>query len=287
MNVEQPRQNMYRRIDSHQHFWNYSQEEYPWIQPDWKIRQSYLPDDLFPILQQNRIDGCIAVQARQTLEETQWLLSLAKQHDFIRGVVGWVDLRSPGLQEQLQSFHSETKLVGVRHVVQDEPDDNFMLGPDFLNGIAALEEFGLVYDILIFPKQLPATIELVRRFPNQTFVLDHLAKPLIKDQIHEPWATQIRELAKMNNVSCKISAMVTEADWFHWQPSDFTFYLDTIFDAFGEDRILYGSDWPVALLAGSYQQVYDLVHQHFKSLDESARAKLFGENATRIYRLLN
>jgi L-fuconolactonase len=276
---------MYRRIDAHQHFWNYSEAQYPWIQPDWKIRRNFLPGDLFPHLCENRIDGCIAVQARQTVEETRWLLSLARQHDFIRGVVGWVDLRSPDIHKQMLGFRSERKLVGVRHVVQDEPDDNFMLGREFLNGIASLQEFGLVYDILIFPQQLPAAIELVRRFPNQTFVLDHLAKPFIKKQDREPWASQIRELATFENVSCKISGMVTEADWLSWKPSDFAFYMDTVFQDFGEDRVLFGSDWPVALLAGSYWKAYELVFQHFLFLNDSARDKLFGENATRIYRL--
>jgi L-fuconolactonase len=276
---------MYRRIDAHQHFWNYSEAQYPWIQPDWKIRRSFLPGDLFPHLCENRIDGCIAVQARQTVEETRWLLSLARQHDFIRGVVGWVDLRSPDIHKQLSGFRSKRKLVGVRHVVQDEPDDNFMLGREFLNGIASLQEFGLVYDILIFPKQLPAAIELVRRFPNQTFVLDHLAKPFIKKQVREPWASQIRELAAFENVSCKISGMVTEADWLNWKPSDFAFYMDTVFQDFGENRVLYGSDWPVALLAGCYRKAYELVFQHFPFLNDSTLDKLFGENATRIYRL--
>lgn len=276
---------MYRRIDSHQHFWEYSEEQYPWIQPDWKIRRSFLPGDLQPHLRDAGLDGCIAVQARQTIEETRWLLSLAKSDDFIRGVVGWVDLRATDVRQQLLEFRDESKLVGVRHVVQDEPDDQFMLGEAFQRGIAALEEFGWVYDILIFPKQLPAAIELVRKFPKQIFVLDHLAKPFIKNQIHEPWATQIRELAKFPNVSCKVSAMVTEADWNNWKPADFAFYMDTVYSEFGEDRVLYGSDWPVALLAGTYRQVYDLAANHFKKLTPAAQAKLFGENATRIYRL--
>jgi L-fuconolactonase len=199
------------RVDAHQHFWKYDERQYPWIQQDWPIRKSFLPPDLKPLLQREKFDCCVAVQARQTFEETIWLLELAKEHAFIAGVVGWINLLADSLKAvpyQLERIERD-KLVGVRHVVQDEPNDEFMLRPDFLCGIGSLKNYDLAYDILIFPKQLPAAIELVRKFPDQRFVLDHIAKPLIRAGKMEPWRTQIAELAKSPNVFCKLSGMVT------------------------------------------------------------------------------
>jgi L-fuconolactonase len=200
-------------------------------------------------------------------------------------VVGWADLRSPLVEQQLSELSKHRRFVGVRHVVQDEPDERFMLAKDFLRGVGALKAFGLVYDILIYPKQLPAAIELAQRFPAQTFVLDHIAKPGIKDQIKSPWADQIRELAKSPNVYCKVSGMVTEAKWGAWKESDFTPFLDVIFEAFGADRVMYGSDWPVCLLSGSYEQVYRLAHSYLRKHAPKTESNFFGENAIKAYGL--
>jgi L-fuconolactonase len=271
------------RLDSHQHFWNYSAEQYAWIQPMWPIRRTFLPGDLAPLLSQTELDGCIAVQARQTLEESRWLLELADQSPIVKGVVGWVDLRSDKVEEQLAQFASHPKFVGVRHVVQDEPDDDFMVRPDFLRGISKLKQFKLRYDILIYPKQLPAAIKLVQQFPEQPFVLDHIAKPHIKDGTISPWREQILELAKTPNLLCKVSGMVTEAKWQGWRYDHFVPYLDAVSEAFGVDRLMYGSDWPVCLLAGSYPQVYSLTRRYFASQSEVAKAKIFGGNAARFY----
>ena len=273
------------RIDSHQHFWRYSPQEYPWIDPEWPIRRDYLPVDLEPELRRNQLEGCVAVQARQSLEETRWLLELAESAPFIKGVVGWVDLRSPGLESQLAEFAGKPKLAGVRHVVQDEPDDQFMLRKDFQRGIAKLREFELTYDILIYPRQVPAAIELARAFPEQPFVLDHLAKPQIRDRILLPWSTQIRSLAQCPNVMCKISGLVTEANWQGWQAEDFQPYLEIAFEAFGPDRLMFGSDWPVALLAADYEQVFNLVRDYLVRHNQEAEAKVFGLNAARFYDL--
>jgi len=274
------------KFDAHQHFWQYSAKEYGWIGPDMAVlKQHRLPEDLAPLLKAAGLDGTVAVQARQTLEETQWLLDLADQHEFIRGVVGWVDLRSPDLHAQLARFSVHSKFCGVRHVVQDEPDDQFVLRDDFLRGIAALAEFGLTYDILIFPRHLPVACELVARFPEQPFVLDHIAKPLIKDSVTEPWATGIRRLAAFANVVCKISGMITEADWRGWQPADFRPYLDVVFEAFGPGRIMFGSDWPVCMLAGNYAQVVGLVTEYVKQLSVDEQAAVWGTTAGQFYGL--
>jgi len=273
------------RLDSHQHFWRYSQQDYPWIDPKGPIRRDFLPVDLAPELKKANLDGCVAVQARQSLEETRWLLELAESNPFIKGVVGWVDLRSPCLEAHLAEFAPHPKFVGVRHVVQDEPDERFLLREDFQQGIAKLQGLGLTYDILIYPHQLPAAIELARAFSEQPFVLDHLAKPLIRDQVLSPWSEHIRRLADCPNVMCKVSGLVTEANWQRWQAADFRPYLEVVLDAFGPHRLMFGSDWPVALLAASYEQVYGLVCDHLAQYDKQAQAKVFGLNATHFYGL--
>jgi L-fuconolactonase len=273
------------RIDSHQHFWRYSAAEYPWIQEDWPIRRDFRPEDLAPELHACQLEGCIAVQARQSIEETRSLLALAERARIIKGVVGWVDLRSARLEEQLAELVSDAKLVGVRHVVQDEPDDEFMRRQDFQRGISKLQEFDLAYDILIFARQLPAAIELVRSFPNQPFVLDHLAKPLIGDRVISPWREHLHELAAFPNVMCKVSGLVTEARWDGWQESDFAPYLDTAFEAFGPERLMYGSDWPVALLAATYERAFALIRNYVDARAPDAAARIFGLNAARFYKL--
>lgn len=269
-------------VDAHQHFWRYDPAEYPWIATDWPIRRSFLPTDLKPLLDVAGVDACVAVQARQTLEETRWLLELAETHDFIAGVVGWVDLRSPSLD--LADLR-HPKLVGVRHVVQDEPDDRFLLREDFLRGLAQLAGHGLTYDLLVFPKQLPAAIEVARRFPELSFVLDHLAKPTIRDGVLRPWEAQIRELARCPNVSCKLSGLVTEARWRTWSAGDFRPYLDVAWEAFGEDRLMVGSDWPVCLLGGDYMDVVGLIKQYLQPFPTATWNKVMGGNARRFYSL--
>jgi L-fuconolactonase len=225
------------------------------------------------------------VQARQTLEETHWLLKLADSNPFIKGVVGWVDLRSPGLGTKLAEFAKHPKFVGVRHVVQDEPDDRFILGLDFKRGIGKLHSYGLTYDILIYPRQLPAAVELVRSFPEQPFVLDHMAKPLIRDRVLSPWSDHMRSLAKCPNVMCKVSGLVTEASWQVWQAADFKPFLDVAFEAFGPDRLMFGSDWPVALLSATYEKTFELVRDYAVQHGAGTEAKLFGLNAKRFYDL--
>ncbi len=272
-------------IDSHQHFWNYDEPQYPWIPKGSPLHRDWLPLDWQQAAEKVGVHGSVAVQARQTIEETRWLLALAEKFLSVRGVVGWLDLRSPEIEAQLTEFSQHPKFVGVRHVVQDEPDDNFMLRSDFVNGIARLKQFGLTYDILIFPKQLPAAIELVRRFPSQPFVLDHIAKPSIKDGVLSPWREQIRELAKAPNLFCKVSGLVTEAKFRAWANEDFRPYLDVVFDAFGEARLMFGSDWPVCLLSASYEEVFRIIDNYLQKFSGEARSKIFEENAAKFYGL--
>ena len=274
------------RIDSHQHFWIYDPNQYPWMTDELSaIRSNHLPEHLQVEFDRLGIDGSVAVQARQSLDESRWLLKMADESCLIKGVVGWVDLRSEHVEDQLAEFAEHPKFVGVRHVVQDEPDENFMLLPEFIRGISKLKSYDLSYDILVFPKQLPAAIELVKQFPDQPFVLDHLAKPLIKDKEISTWDEHIRELAQFSNLTCKVSGMITEANWTAWKTSDFTPYLDVVFEAFGEDRLMYGSDWPVCKLAGSYRQVYDLTDNYLSQFSPLAKEKFFGGVASEFYGL--
>ena len=271
------------KLDAHQHFWRYSATEYPWIPSGSALQRDWLPEDLAALQSPLGFEGSIAVQARQTLEETRWLLALADKHPRIKGVVGWVDLRSPGLPDQLKEFAAHPKFVGVRHVVQDEPDDRFMLGAEFLRGLGQLQPFGLAYDLLIFPKQLSAACEVVARFPEQRLVLDHIAKPAIKARQLEPWAAQIRELAQHPNVFCKLSGLVTEADHQHWREDDLLSYLDVVAEAFGPGRLMIGSDWPVCLLAASYERTMDVVLNWARNFSRTEQVEIFGGNCARFY----
>ena len=271
------------RLDAHQHFWSYDAAQYPWIPPGSPLHRSWLPDDLAALQRPLGFEGSIAVQARQVVGESDWLLGLADKHANVKGVVGWVDLRSDRVEADLARLAAHPKFVGVRHVVQEEPDDDFMLGKDFQRGIAKLSTFGLSYDILIYPKQLEAAIRLAENFPQQPFVLDHVAKPHIKDGAIEPWKSQLRRLAKLPHVHCKVSGMLTEADHKNWQAEQFRPYLDTVFEAFGPSRLMYGSDWPVCLFAGSYEQAFRLVDDYARGLTESEKAGLFGGNCARFY----
>lgn len=274
------------RIDAHQHFWRYDTDEYGWIDDSMaSLRRDFLPADLKPEMDRAGFDACIAVQARQTLEESNWLLSLAEANSFVAGVIGWVDLQANNVQDQLAELANNPKLLGVRHIVQGEPDDRFLLQPEFLRGIAALEEFNLTYDILIYTRHLPVAIEFVQRFPRQRFVLDHLAKPLIKTHTKQPWDSHIAELARFPNVFCKLSGMVTEADWSAWKPEHFTPHLDVALNAFGPERLMIGSDWPVCKLAASYSQVMGLVINFLDRYPREARESILGGTAQRFWRL--
>ena len=273
-------------IDAHQHFWVYDPREYDWIDDSMKLlRRDFLPAGLKPELDQAGFQGCVAVQARQTIEETRWLLELAASSPYILGVVGWVDLQSPQIRAQLQALAENPKLVGVRHVVQGEPDDRFLLRPEFLRGIAALEEFDLAYDILIFTRHLPVAAEFVRHFPRQRFVLDHLAKPPIKSGSLQPWASGIRELASFPNVFCKLSGLVTEADWQHWKPKDMAPYLDVAFECFGPERLMIGSDWPVCTVAAPYARTLALVIDYLGGHSGQEQEAILGGNAERFWKL--
>jgi L-fuconolactonase len=274
------------KIDSHQHFWRYDAVRDAWITDSMAVlKRDYLPEHLATELAANGIDTSIAVQADQSENETMFLLNLAEKNERIAGVVGWVDLSSPNVAERLEHFSHFPKLRGFRHVAQSEPDDRFLARETFVTGVAQLHSFGFTYDILIYPKQLPAALELASRLPQQSFVVDHLAKPEIKSANATPWAAQIKEIAQNKHVFCKLSGMVTEADWRHWKADDFKPYLDIVFDAFGANRLMFGSDWPVCLLAATYSQVKELVADYLKGFPESDRKKIFGANAARFYGL--
>ena len=274
------------RIDAHQHFWTYNARDYGWMGRGLEaLRRDCLPPDLAPLLEGAGIEGTVAVQARQTAQESDWLLALADQHPFIFGVVGWVDLCSARVEEDLARLARHRKFRGVRHILHDEPDDRFMLREDFRRGLGELQKFGLTYDLLLFPRHLPVACELVAGFPNQPFVLDHLAKPPIKDGRLEPWANDLRKLAAFPNVYCKISGMVTEADWQRWKAKDFAPYLDVVFECFGSGRLMVGSDWPVATLAASYAQVMHLTGDYIARLSSDEQAVVWGANAQRFYGL--
>jgi L-fuconolactonase len=274
------------KIDSHQHFWRYHPTRDAWITDAMSVlKRDFLPQELAEECAANGIAASIAVQANQSEAETLFLLDLAQDNSRIAGVVGWVDLTSARIDERLQFFSQDQKLRGFRHIAQAEPDDRFLMRPDFLRGVSRLREFGFTYDILIYPRQLPAAIELVSEFPEQRFALDHLAKPEIKTKDSAFWATHLRRIAECPNVFCKLSGLVTEADWRHWKPADFTPYLDVVFDAFGPDRLLFGSDWPVCLLAASYAQVKQIVEDSVRGFTIQQKENIFGGNAIQFYGL--
>jgi len=273
-------------IDAHQHFWQYDPEKHSWISDEMSVlKKDFLAKELWAEFEQNNISGSIAVQADQSEEETEFLLQLASENSFIKGVVGWVDLRSPNIEGRLEYFSSYPKLKGFRHVVQDEPDVNFMLGEAFQNGIAALQKHNFTYDILIFPTQLQAALQLVQKFPNQSFVIDHIAKPQIKSGNLSAWAKQMTSIAQYENVYCKVSGMVTEADWNKWEYQDFVPFLEVVFNAFGTDKIMFGSDFPVCLLAGSYKNVKGILYQYLQGFSEEEQLNVWSGNAQRFYKI--
>jgi L-fuconolactonase len=273
-------------IDSHQHFWKYNPAEYAWLdEPKSVIRKDFLPENLLPLLAPAGVDGVITVQARQSLDETNWLLGLAADHKFIRGVVGWVPLISEKIKNDLEAVGADPKLRGIRHVLESEADDQFMLRDDFNRGVALLKEFGLAYDLLVFARQLPQAIRLVDRHPEQIFVLDHIAKPSIKTAEREPWAKFIKELSRRTNVYCKVSGMVTEADWQSWTDAGLREYFDIVLEAFSPARLIAGSDWPVCLVACGYKRWWDIQRQWVAGLSETEREQFLGQNAIKAYNL--
>ena len=277
---------MSARIDSHQHFWRYDPREYDWIDERMgALKRDFLPADLSPLLAEAGFAACVAVQARPSLDETAWLLDLAARNPFVAGVVGWVDLCSPEAPAELERFGNHPRLVGVRHIVQGEPDDRFLLRPDFGRGIALLEEFGLAYDVLIYPRHLPVAVEFVRRFPRQRFVLDHLAKPEIARGEIRAWSRGIRDLAAAPNVFAKLSGLVTEADWKRWTPDETRPYLDVAFECFGPARLMIGSDWPVCTLAADYARTMALVTRYLEGRPEAERDAVLGGNAQAFWNL--
>jgi L-fucono-1,5-lactonase len=274
------------RIDTHQHFWFYDAGRHGWIDASMsRIRNDFLPQDLAPLLNDNNIDGCISVEAHSSEDETNFLLNLAQSNDFIKGIIGWVDLLSGNVQQRLKHFSSFEKFKGVRHAVQSEADINFMLRDDFQKGLSKLKEFDLIYEILIFPQYLPAAVACVKKHAEQKFILNHIAKPFIRDKKTEPWAQHIRDLAQNPNVFCKLSGMVTEADIAHWQEKDFRPYLDVVINAFGSSRVMFGSDWPVCLVAAEYQQVIHIVEDYISHFSEDEKKRIMGLNAVHFYNI--
>ena len=272
-------------IDSHVHFWKFNRTRDAWITDDMKVlQQDYLPEHFNLTLKRNEIDGVVAVQASQEEVETRFLCELAKTHPSIRGVVGWIDLQADNVEERLQHFSQYPEIKGYRHIVQGEPDD-FLLNVNFQRGIRALQPFNYTYDILIYPRQLPAAITFVEAFPDQRFVIDHCAKPVIRKKEIDNWASHMNTIAKHPNVYCKLSGLLTEATWKEWSAGDFYPYLDVVFDAFGTDRLMFGSDWPVILLSGMYVQWKSLIEKYMEKFPQEEKEKVMGQNARGFYSL--
>lgn len=274
------------KIDAHQHFWKYDPVRDAWINDDMiVIRKDFLPKDLKPILVQNKIDGTIVVQSDQSEAENIFQLSNVFHHDFIKGVVGWVDLKRKDIHEVLEEYATVEKVKGFRHILQGEADRAYMLDTAFKKGIGSLNTFGFTYDILVFQDQLSYTNEFVRAFPDQPFVLNHIGKPNIAQQDIASWKKEIENLGECENVFCKISGLVTEANWQTWKPEDFKPYLDVVVESFGTNRILFGSDWPVCLLAASYQETIGIVESYFKDFSKNEQNMFFGGNAAKFYNI--
>ena len=274
------------KIDSHQHFWIYEAEKHAWIDDSMaQIRRDFLPSDLKPIYETHNIDGCVAVQADQSLEETDFLLNLADANDFVKGVVGWVDLKSNRIVDDFDRYAHQNKLKGWRHIVQGEKDHNFLLRTDFLNGISQLEKYNYTYDILVFPHQLGAVLEFVKKFPNQKFVIDHIAKPYIKDGFFDGWAVLMKEIGKHENVFCKLSGMITEADYNSWTVEQLEPYINLVLQAFGTSRVMFGSDWPVCMVAGTFNQVLKIITDHISIFNAEEQNRIMGGNAIEFYNL--
>lgn len=275
-----------KKIDAHQHFWKFDPLRDSWINEDMKvIQRDFLPSDLEPLLQKNNFAGSVVVQSDQSEEENAFHLTNAEKFDFIKGIVGWVDLQAPNIKDRLEYYSQFKKMKGFRHVLQSEPQRDLMLKPAFMNGIGFLKQYNFTYDILIFENQLQYVPSFVAAFPGQAFVIDHIAKPLIKGGDISDWKAGIAAVAQFENVHCKISGMVTEAGWNDWKKEDFKPYLDAVLEAFGINRIMFGSDWPVCLVAGNYEEVAGIVEDYFSSFSQEEQDKVFALNATRFYNL--
>lgn len=273
-------------IDAHHHLWRYTAEEYGWIDDAMSVlRRDFLPGDLVAEMNDASIDGAVVVQARQTVEETRWLLEQAENCEAIRGVVGWAPIVEKNFTVVLGEFADRAKLRGLRHIVQAEPDDHFILRQDFNDGVRQLLQYGLVYDVLIYERQLPQAIQFVDRHPEQTFVLDHIAKPRIRESVMESWAGRIREMGRRENVWCKVSGLVTEADWSAWTLDSLRPYLDVVVEAFGPQRLMVGSDWPVCLIACGYGRWFDVLKEYFAGYSVAEREAIFGMTAKNVYGL--
>lgn len=274
------------RIDSHQHYWYYDPVKDAWITDAMGIiKRDFLPEDIAPELRENNIDGVVAVQADQSERETLFLLELAEKHDFIKGVVGWVDFRAPNIGDRLDYFSGFDLVKGFRHIVQSEPQDDFLLRDDFCHGISLLRDFGYTYDILIYPKHIKYAEAFVKRFPDQKFIIDHLAKPFIRDGRVDEWRKSLQVFASLEHVYCKMAGLVTEADWQHWKMEDFRVYVDTVLEIFGPDRLIFGSDWPVCLVGADYGQVCRILEENTQGLSLVEQEKLWGGNARSFYNL--
>lgn len=273
-------------IDAHQHFWKYDPVRDSWITDEMQVlRQDYMPQDLWPVLQKKGVEGCVLVQSDQSYEHNEFLLKLADENEFVKGVVGWVDLQDENIKDVLSSYTQHKKVKGFRHILQSEPNRALMLKPEFKRGIAALRDFNYTYDILIYPDQLKYAAELAATFPAQIFILDHIAKPNIKELLIDNWQQGIEALAKNQNVYCKISGMITEANWQTWKKEDLIPYIDVVMSAFGVERVMFGSDWPVCLVAGSYEDVIDVVQKYFSTFSVNEQHLFFHENAKKVYNL--
>jgi L-fuconolactonase len=275
-------------IDAHQHFWQFSQPfDYSWMDaPELaKIKRDFLPVDLAERIQKVGVDKTVFVQTQHNVQENRWALGLAAENDFIAGVVGWVDLASEQCEEQLSEFKDNPKFVGIRHITQDEPDDDFAIRPDIIRGMKVLQKHQVPFDLLFFVKHLKHAATLARELPELPMVIDHLAKPRIKDHALDDWIDNFKAAAKFPNVSCKLSGMVTEADWANWKPSDLKPYVETALEAFGPERLMFGSDWPVSELAATYEQVHAALVETVGPLSDSENARIFGETAAQFYNL--
>jgi L-fuconolactonase len=272
-------------IDCHQHFWKFDPAIDTWITPDMsELRRDYAPSDLKPILEGNKIDGCVSVQSRQTTDDTKYLLNLAERNSFIKGVVGWVDLFSNDLEDQLSTFSSMQKLKGFRHIVQAEPA-GFMINPIFVSAINKLKNFNFIYELLITSRQLAEAVAFVSRVDATPIVIDHIAKPNIAAKEFDTWKTQMKQLASFANIHCKLSGMVTETNWKKWTKEEFKPYIDVILECFGADRVMYGSDWPVCLVSASYEAQLEIINTHLIGLSLADRAGIMGLNAIKFYNL--
>lgn len=274
-----------QKIDGHIHFWDYDSGQHAWITEEMAVlRRNFLPEDILPLLSAQDMAGCMLVQVNQTEKENDFFLKLASEHNFVKGIVGWVDLCAADISDRLDVYR-QSKIKGFRHILQGDPDRSFMLRPDFKRGIGALLDFGFTYDLLIHPDQLSFAGELVRSFPRQPFILDHLAKPEIRHSALTQWKKDITDISRMENVYCKLSGMITEAHWNSWSKETLIPYIDVVVDCFGMQRILFGSDWPVCLLAGSYEEVVGAVEDYFSAFSKTEQENLFGGNAIAFYGL--